>query len=249
MTGMTTVPGSLILDHVSFRYARTGEDSGLDATPNPEDPIEDSIEDPMDITDLCLHVRPGETVLLCSESGCGKTTVTRLANGLIPHYHPGRLTGGVIVDGIDVPRTTIDALAGHVGSVFSNPHTRFFATRVDDELAFPCENMAIAPDEILRRMDGTMRDFAIAELADRNIDHLSSSGWPARAHPWPIPPSSCSTSPRRIWTFPPSPDSGDHCSPGGGRDGPSSSPSTGWHGWRGSSTGRSCSTGDESTAR
>ena len=169
MTGMTTAPGSLILDHVSFRYARTCEDSGLDATPNPEDPI----EDPMDITDLCLHVRPGETVLLCGESGCGKTTVTRLANGLIPHYHPGRLTGGVIVDGIDVPRTTIDALAGHVGSVFSNPHTRFFATRVDDELAFPCENMAIAPDEILRRMDGTMRDFAIAELADRNIDHLS----------------------------------------------------------------------------
>ena len=44
----------------------------------------------------------GECVLLCGASGCGKTTVTKLINGLIPAFIPGcRLEGRVEVDGAD----------------------------------------------------------------------------------------------------------------------------------------------------
>ena len=42
---------------------------------------------------VSLHVRQGETVVLCGESGCGKSTVTRLINGLIPHFYEGSLEG------------------------------------------------------------------------------------------------------------------------------------------------------------
>ena len=49
--------------------------------------------------DLSLNIADGETVLLCGASGCGKTTVTRLINGLIPHYYKGELKRNVIVNG------------------------------------------------------------------------------------------------------------------------------------------------------
>lgn len=54
------------------------------------------------IENINLTIHDGEVVLICGESGCGKTTLTRLINGLIPHYYEGTLTGQTIVEGIDV---------------------------------------------------------------------------------------------------------------------------------------------------
>ena len=45
-----------------------------------------------------LEIQKGECVLLCGRSGCGKTTVTRLINGLIPAFYGGNLTGSVFIE-------------------------------------------------------------------------------------------------------------------------------------------------------
>lgn len=49
-----------------------------------------------------LFVETGECVLLCGRSGCGKTTITKLINGLIPNYFPGKLNGDIQVDDLKV---------------------------------------------------------------------------------------------------------------------------------------------------
>ncbi|MDR1206343.1 MAG: energy-coupling factor ABC transporter ATP-binding protein [Peptococcaceae bacterium] len=122
---------------------------------------------------VSLRIRRGECVLLCGESGCGKTTVTRLVNGLIPHFYEGEFSGKVTVAGRDVAETTPDALAGTVGSVFQNPRSQFFNLDTTGELAFGCENLGLPPAEIRERVKSTAAALGIERLLDRDIFALS----------------------------------------------------------------------------
>ena len=73
-----------------------------------------------------LTITDGEFVVLCGESGCGKTTVTRLINGLAPHFYEGEMTGTVLIDGVCVDKAALSDTAALVGSVFQNPKSQFF---------------------------------------------------------------------------------------------------------------------------
>ena len=84
------------------------------------------------LSQVSAAIAPGECVLLCGASGCGKTTVTKLINGLIPSFTPGwRLEGRVEVDGLDPGTTPMYELARKVGSVFQNPKSQFFNLDTD----------------------------------------------------------------------------------------------------------------------
>lgn len=65
--------------------------------------------------------------MLCGASGCGKTTITRLINGLIPHFYEGEYSGNVSVYGMNVQSEELYNISKKVGSVFQNPRSQFFA--------------------------------------------------------------------------------------------------------------------------
>ena len=125
------------------------------------------------VDNINLTVETGEVVVLCGPSGCGKTTLTRLINGLAPHFYPGELEGEVRVDGVCVSTAPLSETSRLVGSVFQNPKSQFFNVDTTGELVFGCENFGLERDEIRRRLDKTVEDMKLDALLGRNIFELS----------------------------------------------------------------------------
>lgn len=122
---------------------------------------------------VSFHIASGEVVLLCGRSGCGKTTITRLINGLIPHFYEGNVMGGVTVAGQDVLAQPITKTAQSVGSVFQNPRSQFFNVDSTSEIVFGCENMGWSFEMIDARLQEVVGVFALTPLLDKNLFHLS----------------------------------------------------------------------------
>lgn len=143
----------ITFDHVNFTYNNAGTDAG--------------------VHDINLDIPAGQVVLLCGSSGCGKTTLTRLTNGLIPHFYEGALAGNITVDGCAVDETPLHALASIVGSVFQNPKSQFYTVETDSEIVFGCENIGMPKEQIYERFETVVPAFSLESLLGLSLFTLS----------------------------------------------------------------------------
>lgn len=125
------------------------------------------------LKNINLTIPDGQCVLFCGQSGCGKTTLTRLVNGLIPQFFDGELTGNVLFNGENLFNVPMYQIAEKVGSVFQNPRTQFFNVDTDSEIVFGLENEAIPQEELKSSVMETAKSLHIESLLGRNIFALS----------------------------------------------------------------------------
>lgn len=132
-----------------------------------------SASDKNALKDFNLTIRPGEVVCLTGLSGCGKSTVLRLINGLIPQFFSGEITGDIVIAGQNTKDYSFKDLSRQIGSIFQNPRSQFFCTRVLNELAFELENYYTDPEEIQSRIDKAVDQYQINDLLESNVFELS----------------------------------------------------------------------------
>ena len=125
------------------------------------------------IENLDLSVRAGEFIVLTGSSGCGKTTVCRLINGLIPHYFEGDLQGEVLLRDQNISVQPIYETARTVGSVFQNPRSQFFNVDTTSELAFAAENQGREASQIRQDILKSSELLELDSLLGRSMFALS----------------------------------------------------------------------------
>ena len=125
------------------------------------------------INDVSFQVRKGECLLLTGLSGCGKTSILRLLNGLIPRYYEGALSGSVLIGRENIASLPIYEVSKKAATVFQNPKSQFFNLDTTSEILFFLENTG-TPIDLMRERLGEIASFLhIEHLLDRNIFNLS----------------------------------------------------------------------------
>ncbi len=125
------------------------------------------------IENISFELQPGEMLLIAGSSGCGKTTLARCINGLIPRSYGGKREGRVLLYGKDVAETPLPEVAQIVGTLLQDPERQIVASNVYNEIAFGPENLGLPREEIIERVEMAMQRLGITYLRERETFNLS----------------------------------------------------------------------------
>jgi energy-coupling factor transporter ATP-binding protein EcfA2 len=125
------------------------------------------------LQDVSLHVPASTVALVAGASGSGKSTLLRCTNGLVPHFSGGQLSGSLRVDDLDPVLVSPQGMSRHVGFVFQDPEAQFVVDRVEDEIAFALENLALPRNEMEARVAEALALLELEPLRSRRVETLS----------------------------------------------------------------------------
>ena len=120
-----------------------------------------------------LELERGEFLMVMGPSEAGKSTLAATINGLIPHFHLGKLAGSVTVLGRDTQQHTVAQMAEVIGMVFQDFEAQLFSTNVELEVAFGPENFGVDREEIRRRIDECLNYVGLDAVRKRPPSTLS----------------------------------------------------------------------------
>src|SRR5512137_2868891 len=86
----------LVVENLSFRYRRRTEPA---------------------IEGVSFVLKPGQVMLVAGSSGCGKTTLMRCINGLIPHTYHGEMSGDIRLYGQSLMNMHLVDISQKVGTL------------------------------------------------------------------------------------------------------------------------------------
>jgi len=131
-----------------------------------------SAEKPI-LNDFSLDISKGEFVGIIGPTGCGKSTICYLFNGIIPHLIKGSFQGSASINGIDTHSSSVGELSKLVGYMLQEPNFQIATPHVKSEIAFGMENMGLPRIEMEARLNFVLETLNIQHLRERATSDLS----------------------------------------------------------------------------
>lgn len=125
------------------------------------------------LNQLNWQVNAGEMVVLCGQSGSGKSSLMKLLSGLIPELYEATIQGNGTILNQSIEGRNFSEHAEQIGMVFQNPKTQFFTQDVYSELAFPMENVGMAQPEMVQRVREVAAEFNLTRFLEKSMFQLS----------------------------------------------------------------------------
>lgn len=90
--------------------------------------------------DISLKIEKGDFLAVVGNNGCGKSTLCKTLNGLIPHFITGEITGKVRIGGTDTADSTVGELAKQIGYVYQDFENQIVCPTVLEDVSYACMN-------------------------------------------------------------------------------------------------------------
>jgi cobalt/nickel transport system ATP-binding protein len=122
------------------------------------------------VKNLSFRLPTGRKTALIGQNGCGKSTLFLLADGLCRPQQ-----GAILLDGVPLTfdRSTLNRWRQRVGLVFQDPEQQLVAPTVESDISYGLCNQNLPTAEVADRVQQTLADFQLTELARRPLHHLS----------------------------------------------------------------------------
>lgn len=125
------------------------------------------------VSELNLGAEAGEFLLVCGDSGSGKSTFLRALSGLVPHHFGGAAQGEASVCGLDLRANDAGPIAAVCGTLLQDPETQIVMDSVRAEIAFPLENLGWEPAAVALAVEEAASALGIQRLLARRTAELS----------------------------------------------------------------------------
>ena len=141
---------------LSHDYQKIGEDGSVESVYRAVDGVD-------------LDVAPGQFIAILGHNGSGKSTLAKHLNAiLLPSEGSG------FVDGMDTKdMDKLEEIRQTAGMVFQNPDNQIIGTVVDEDVAFGPENMGVPTEEIIERVENSLKTVGMWEYRAHSPNRLS----------------------------------------------------------------------------
>jgi energy-coupling factor transporter ATP-binding protein EcfA2 len=122
---------------------------------------------------VSFSVKQGEFIGIMGPTGAGKSTLALCLRGLVPHAVAGKMTGDVIVCGLNTHDVQPAPIGEKVGLVFQDPEAQIIGLTVGEDLAFAPENYEWPPERILAGIPQELKLVRLDGMEERETFSLS----------------------------------------------------------------------------